>query len=190
MRRIPRFLAAVVASVALVTAVSTVVALLDPGVPALGLGVLYLLAVVPIAFVYGMAAATAVSVGSMVVLSYFFLPPLHSINASTPEHREVLVAFVLSALVVSQLAVRSRREARRSAQLADEQAALRRVATLVADAVPADELFSAVAREVGLLLRADATHLARYEGEEAVTGIAAWSPAGDQIPVGTRVDLD
>jgi PAS domain S-box-containing protein len=76
------------------------------------------------------------------------------------------------------------------ARLADEQAALRRVATLVALGVPPPEVFAAVARELGLLLGVDATHMARYEVDGTGTGVAAWSPAGAQIPVGTRVDLE
>jgi PAS domain S-box-containing protein len=73
------------------------------------------------------------------------------------------------------------------ARLADEQAALRRVATLVAQGVPPPEVFAAVAREVGLLLGVDATHMARYELDGTATGVAAWSVAGDHKPVGTRV---
>ncbi len=76
------------------------------------------------------------------------------------------------------------------ARLAEEQAALRRVATLVARGVPPPEVFGAVAREVGLLLGVDATHMARYELDGTATGVAAWSPAGDRIPVGTRVDTE
>jgi PAS domain S-box-containing protein len=76
------------------------------------------------------------------------------------------------------------------ARLADEQAALRRVATLVARGVPPPEVFAAVAREVGLLLAVDATHMARYELDGTATGVAAWSPTGGQIPVGTRVPMD
>jgi PAS domain S-box-containing protein len=76
------------------------------------------------------------------------------------------------------------------ARLADEQAALRRVATLVARGVPPPEVFAAVASEVGLLLGVDATHMARYELDGTATGVAAWSRAeGGRIPVGTRVDL-
>jgi GAF domain-containing protein len=82
-------------------------------------------------------------------------------------------------------------EARAQAErLADEQAALRRVATLVAQGVPPPELFAAVAREVGLLLRVEWTHLARYEPDGTSIGVGGWSPAGDAIPVGTRVNLD
>jgi signal transduction histidine kinase len=103
----------------------------------------------------------------------------------------VLLAFLVSSLVVSQLAARSQREARRSARLADEQAALRRVATLVARGVPPTDVFAAVAGEVGQLLRVDATHMARYEDDGTATGVATWSRAGGGgIPVGTRVDLE
>jgi PAS domain S-box-containing protein len=73
------------------------------------------------------------------------------------------------------------------ARLADEQAALRRVATLVARGVSPSVVFAAVAREVGLLLGVDATHMARYELDGTATGVAAWSVAGDHKPVGTRV---
>jgi signal transduction histidine kinase len=76
------------------------------------------------------------------------------------------------------------------ARLADQQAALRRVATLVARGVPSSDVFAAVAREVGLLLGVDATHMARYEPGATATGVAAWSPGGAHIPVGRTVDLE
>jgi len=83
-------------------------------------------------------------------------------------------------------------EARREvATLADEQAALRRVATLVAEGVPPPEVFAAVARELGQLLGVDSTHLARYELDGMVTAVGGWSdPRGTNAPVGTRVPLD
>jgi PAS domain S-box-containing protein len=88
-------------------------------------------------------------------------------------------------LVATAISKTASREA--LVQLADEQAALRRVATLVAQGGPPPPVFAAVAREVGLLLGVDATHMARYEVDGTATGVAAWSPAGDHIPVGTRV---
>ena len=69
----------------------------------------------------------------------------------------------------------------REERLADEQAALRRVATLVAEDVPPSELFDAVAREVGTLLGADFSGLARFE-EDAVIPIALWAAAGEHPP--------
>src|SRR4029079_945295 len=82
-------------------------------------------------------------------------------------------------------------EARRDvATLADEQAALRRVAALVAEGVAPAEVFAAVARELGQLLRVDSTYLARYEPDGMVTAVGGWSPDGTNAPVGTHVPLD
>jgi signal transduction histidine kinase len=65
------------------------------------------------------------------------------------------------------------------ARLADEQAALRHVATLVARAVPEGELFGAVIEEVGGLFGADLAGMIRYEPDLTVTPVAAWGAAGE-----------
>src|SRR6202011_4119352 len=52
---------------------------------------------------------------------------------------------------------------------AEEQAALRRVATLVARAAPPGEVFAAVTAEAGRLLNADVTGMGRYDPDRAVT---------------------
>jgi signal transduction histidine kinase len=75
-------------------------------------------------------------------------------------------------------------------RLADEQSALRRVATLVAYGLPQEDTFAAVAEEVGRLLRAQVVHLNRLDGEDVITTVAAWSEDGDHIPVGTRLSLE
>jgi signal transduction histidine kinase len=72
------------------------------------------------------------------------------------------------------------------ARLADEQAALRRVATLVARAAPPDELFSSVTEEVGRLLQADQTTMSRYESDGTAIILAGWSRGGKHLAVGTR----
>ena len=73
--------------------------------------------------------------------------------------------------------------------LAEEQAALRRVATLVARGVPPADVFEAIAREAGRLLGVDAMHMGRYDTEGAIS-VAGWGRAGDHLPVGTRVELE
>jgi PAS domain S-box-containing protein len=72
--------------------------------------------------------------------------------------------------------------------LAEEQAALRRVATLVAQDVPSRELFGAVAREVGTHFGADFSGMLRYEDDESVTTVATWAAVGEHPPVPTRWD--
>jgi signal transduction histidine kinase/putative methionine-R-sulfoxide reductase with GAF domain len=71
---------------------------------------------------------------------------------------------------------------------AEAQATLRRIATLVARAAPADELFAAVAGEVGQLLRAGFALLNRYDADGTVVTVGAWSRTGGEgpFPVGTR----
>jgi GAF domain-containing protein/two-component sensor histidine kinase len=75
------------------------------------------------------------------------------------------------------------------ARLADEQAALRRVATLVARDAPPGEVFDAVAMEVGNLLDTDITVVGRYDGDGSATAIGSWSASPGGVPVGTRTVL-
>jgi PAS domain S-box-containing protein len=76
------------------------------------------------------------------------------------------------------------------ARLAGEQAALRRVATLVARGVPPSEVFSAVAEEVERLLGAQATAIARLEPAGTMAIVASAGTARDELSVGTRMELD
>jgi len=78
----------------------------------------------------------------------------------------------------------------RLGQLAEEQAALRRVATLVAQATPPEAVFAAVAEEVGQLLRVDLANLFRYEPGRTETTVAAWGMAGRRFPVGSQWPLE
>ncbi len=70
--------------------------------------------------------------------------------------------------------------------LAMEQAALRRVATLVARDAPPGEVFNAVAMEVGTLLDTDVTVVGRYDGDGTATATGSWSSSPGGVPVGTR----
>jgi PAS domain S-box-containing protein len=74
-------------------------------------------------------------------------------------------------------------------RLAEEQAALRRVATLVARDASSTEVFEVVATEVGKLLGTDMTVVGRYYGDGAVTAIGSWSSSPGGVPVGTRVPI-
>ncbi len=77
-------------------------------------------------------------------------------------------------------------EQARSDQLAEEQAALRRVATLVARGAPPEEVFAAVAEEVGQLLPVNSATMGRYESDSSLTFVAHWGRAVARFPVGTR----
>lgn len=74
--------------------------------------------------------------------------------------------------------------------LLEEQAALRRVATLVAQAATPTEVFASVTEEVGKLLGAPSTRLLHYEADGTATVVAARSDSGVEIQVGTRLSLE
>ncbi|GAA1625282.1 hypothetical protein GCM10009744_11360 [Kribbella alba] len=75
------------------------------------------------------------------------------------------------------------------ANLLEEQAALRRVATLVAEGTPPENIFRAVNEEVGRLLDVDGTRLMRYEADGTATSVASWGEP-TIVPAGTRIALD
>ena len=76
------------------------------------------------------------------------------------------------------------------ARLVREQAALHRVATLVARAAPPEQVFAAVTAEVGRLLSADFTLMSRYDRENVATIVGAWTTTGaEPAPVGSRLSL-
>ena len=72
----------------------------------------------------------------------------------------------------------------------DEQAALRRVATLVAHGEPSDEVFSAVSREVGQLLDVEITAAPALRARRYGHFVAAWRRVGEALPVGSRIPID
>ena len=74
-------------------------------------------------------------------------------------------------------------------EFAEEQAALRRVATLVARAAPPEEVFDAITREAGRLLRVDQAVLSRYDPDGQVTVVSHWARTspGRQPATGLRL---
>ncbi len=78
----------------------------------------------------------------------------------------------------------------RLGELAAEQAALRRVATLVAGNAEPSEVFTRVCAELGAVLGIESTNLTRFEGGTQNV-LAGWSVHGAPVfPVGEGVPLD
>ncbi len=77
-----------------------------------------------------------------------------------------------------------------SRRASEEQAALRRVATLVAKGVAPAEVFDAVVAEMHLLLGAQNTRLLRYEPDGFAFVVADRSEPGVEIPLKTRAMPD
>jgi PAS domain S-box-containing protein len=72
-------------------------------------------------------------------------------------------------------------------RLVDEQAALRRVATLVAHGVRPDEIFAAVSDEVGRLVGTDSAAVVRFDDDApGIVFVGVASNMSDAFPLGAR----
>jgi two-component system sensor histidine kinase KdpD len=99
----------VVASAAAVAIVTAAIALIERAVPVISLGALYLFAVLPIAVVWGLELAIAVSIASMLAFNWFLLPPTHTFQLRDGANWLALAVFLVTAVVVSALAAHARR---------------------------------------------------------------------------------
>ncbi len=166
-------------------------------------GALFLLGVLVISAGWGFRLAVSTTLASAVVYMYFHL----SGDGFLPSEKEdwtAIVIFVPIALLANVLvgqarlraaeaderrheAVTSREELR---LLAGQQAALRRVATLVAQAVAPSEVFFAVAYELARCLGLQHSALVRFEPDGASVLIAYFDEPPMEKQLGERYPLD
>src|ERR1700751_3065207 len=71
----------------------------------------FLLAILAVSAVWGMAVSVLMSIAAMLALNYFFLPPVGTFNVTDPQNWVALFAFLLTSITGSQLSSRIRREA-------------------------------------------------------------------------------
>jgi signal transduction histidine kinase len=107
-------------------------------------------------------------------------PSAQALPADTEERLAEFTELAATAIANAQ----ARTELR---QHAEEQAALRRIAVLVARGAGPNEVFAAVTTEVGSVLGTDFMFMVRYNADETATIISAWASKGIDWPaVGTR----
>jgi signal transduction histidine kinase len=185
-----RWIKATTTSIVLIVVVSVAVEVLDDHAPVLSLSVLYLLAVVPVAMIWGTLFATVVSVLSVLTFGYLFIPPRRNLDIGEAGTWYALLVFVVTAVVVSELATRSQRASRASARLAEEQGALRRVATLVAQQTSREQLDALISEEVGRLLSADLATMRHYDDGGSVRVMGQWARSARLLPTGYPPAVD
>src|SRR3954453_3601304 len=114
-----------------------------------------------------------------------------SITDSLLATQLFIAATAITSLVLGAVtAERTRAEAAQRA-LADEQAALRRVATLVAGDPSPSRVFEAVTEEVGRLLGLPGANVMQLDGPGRATVVGAWSVDGTpRFPVGATLRFD
>src|SRR5919106_1800384 len=185
---------AFLAGAASFAAMAVAVAVGGSQVPSLLLAVAAVLAPLAVVRVWGVAYVIPVAAAALLSFDWFYVPPTHPFAVPDLTNSAQALIYLAIAVLAGQFAATAVRRAQESEAariaVADEQAALRRVATLVAQGVPPAEVFAAVAREVGLLLRVDAAYVGRFDLDGTVTCVAGWSQAGNHLPVDTQADLD
>jgi signal transduction histidine kinase len=111
----------------------------------------------------------------------------HSVLAS---QLFVAVAALTSLILAAVTAERAASELAQEA-LTAEQAALRRIATLVAAEAASDRVFDQVTMEAAQTLGASGASLGRFDDDGTVTFVGGWSVTGRlAFPVGSRVPLE
>jgi two-component system sensor histidine kinase KdpD len=71
----------------------------------------FLLAILAVSAVWGMAVSVFMSVVAMLTFNYFFLPPIGTFTIADPQNWVALAAFLFTSIMGSQLSARIRREA-------------------------------------------------------------------------------
>ena len=79
-------------------------------------GFTFLLAVLLVSAAWGLRYAISISLFATVAYNYFFLPPLFKFTIADPQNWVALLAFLVTAVVASQLSERARRSAAHSNQ--------------------------------------------------------------------------
>ena len=170
------------------------------------LGVVYVLGVVVVSIVWGIRLAAATSVVSVLAFDFFHIPPLFALSPTASGDWVAVMVYLVVALAASMLsqlarlraaeADQRRREAEASRDelriLADQQAALRHIATLVARAVEPAEVFSAVAEELARCLGVTQANLVRYQSDGGSILLASHDDRGPtmQMTVGRHFAYD
>ena len=127
---------------------------LRPVAPVLSLGVLYVFAVLPIAVLFGLAYALPVSIASILAFDWFFLPPKHTFELRDSENWVALAVYLVTAVVVSELAAGARRRAAEAEQREREASLLAGVAAALLEAEHVQPELRRIGAEVSRVLGA------------------------------------
>ena len=124
--------AAAADALASVAAATGAVAVLQHTAPVAGLAIVYLLAVLFVAFRRGEIAALATALLSGLSLNFFFIQPRHRLTIADSREVVALAVLLIAGVVVSRLAAAARQREREAAERARLAAAREREASLLA----------------------------------------------------------
>jgi signal transduction histidine kinase len=134
--------------------------------------------------VFGVPLALAAAVA----IDSFYIAPYRSFDSDDWVNYLVTAMYIVIGVLVGAILEVTQHRAAGSetarSKLAEEQAALRRIATLVAQGGPPEEVFAAVAREMRTLLGADTTRVIRLEADGSATMVGGTAVDDRPGPLG------
>jgi signal transduction histidine kinase len=135
--------------------------------------VVYVLGALVVAIGWGTGLAAVTAAASAFAFGYFRNWPDDSFDPSDLRNWVALGVFLTATLMANTLAGVARTRAAEAERTAERQAALRRVATVVAQGLPPSDVFSTVTTELAHALRAEHAALFRYEADGTAVLVAS-----------------
>jgi len=137
---------------------------------------------------FGPLFGVPLALAAALAIDSFYIAPYRSFDSRDWVNYPVSAMYIAIGVFVGAILKATQQRAATSeiarTKLADEQAALRRVATLVAQGGPPDDVFAAVAREMRNLLRADVTRIIQIETGGTATLVGGTNPDDKPGPLG------
>jgi two-component system sensor histidine kinase KdpD len=139
----------------------------------------FLMAVIGTAYLFGLGPSLLAAMSGMLCYNFFFLPPFYTFTIADPTNVAALVFFLFTALAVSNLTARARRQAEVARSRAAITDSLYAFARTLASIATIEELLRATAAQIAASLRADAVIL--LPGAGGMLKVAAAVPAGNRL---------
>ena len=182
----PMWVGLLVAAVA-ISAETVLMSVLRHLAPMDTFGVVYLLGALVVAIGWGTGLAAVTAAVSAFAFGYFRNWPDDSFNLGDLRNWVALGVFLAATLMANTLAGVARARAAEAERTAERQSALRRVATAVAQGLPAGDVFSTVTTELAHALRAEHAALFRYEADG--TSVLVADSGGRSTSVGRTAPI-
>ena len=109
---------------------------------------IFILAILAVSTIWGIAVSVLMSVAAVFAYNYFFLPPVLTLTIADPQNWVALLAFLLTAVIGSNLSSRAQRQAEEANRRRREIEKLYEFSQRLLSAGNAIELLNAIPRQV------------------------------------------
>ena len=127
--------------------------LIDQVIDVPNLSLVFLAAVLLSAISYGLGPSLVASAASVLAYNFFFLPPVYTFTIADPANVIALAAFMVVAVLVSNLAAHTRSQAQAAAQRAKTTAQLYAYSRKLAGIAKLDDLLWASTYQIAAMLK-------------------------------------